>query len=114
MDDAAIYTIMLLLSMFVLDSGGENNTEETHNPQTVYPDTIVLAKGIEANQEEEFGFEVDDARTDVVSTTSPSSGELGSGDDGSASGSIVGKNDLKNTEQGSATLEYLKTTDDED
>jgi hypothetical protein len=26
----------------------------------------------------------------------------------------VGKNDLKNTEQGSATLEYLKTTDDED
>ena len=92
----------------MLDSG------EKQHPSPVYPDTITLVKpirnqnlSIEANQESEFGFETDDAETDVVPE------EVRTGNDGSASGRIVSNDDARNTKQNSETLEYLKTTDDE-
>jgi hypothetical protein len=95
----------------------ERSTEETQSPEPVFSDTIVLDKYIRgANQDAEYGFETDDSRTDVVNDRSLNQEtEAGSGDEESASGSIVGKNDARKYKQRSKTLtlEYLATTDDE-
>ncbi|CAB3977024.1 WAP four-disulfide core domain 1 isoform X1 [Paramuricea clavata] len=95
----------------------ERSTEETQSPEPVSPDTIVLEKYIRGvNQDAEFGFETDDSRTDVVNDRSLNQEtEAGSGDEESASGSIVGNNDARKHKQRSKTLtlEYLATTDDE-
>ena len=102
--------------MFLSASGEESiNTEETQLPRSVYPDMIVLDKYIRgAYEDDEFGFETDEESIDVVNDAAvKSEEETRTEDDGSASGSIVGKNDVKKNTQRSGTSEYSQTTDDE-